>query len=260
MLDLTKPAISLKRLDKKYKPSDRIKTEVHAVKHLTLDIKRGEVFALLGPNGSGKSTTINILTGLVIATGGTAEVFGMDVVRGYKQVRSTIGVVPQEVTMDPFFTVGQALDLQAGLYGVPKPDRWNMELLDRLSLTPHVNANPRQLSGGMKRRLLVAKALVHKPAVLVLDEPTAGVDVELRRSLWAFVRELNKTLGMTILLTTHHMEEAEELADRIGIIMKGELKALDTLANLKTRHGKESLEDIYLEVTQNGVESAHTHV
>lgn len=253
---MTTPAVSLRHLGKTYAATPQ-RPAVAALDDLTLDIAPGEILALLGPNGAGKSTTINILVGLVRKTSGEAHVFGFDVERDYREARRRIGIVPQEVTMDPFFTIRQALDLQAGLYGVPARDRWNDELLERLSLAPHATATPRQLSGGMRRRLLVAKALVHKPSLLILDEPTAGVDVELRHSLWDFVRELNATLGMTVLLTTHHMEEAERLANRIGIIDRGTLKTLDTLDGLKERHGKETLEDIYLEVTRNGRETRH---
>jgi ABC-2 type transport system ATP-binding protein len=249
MLNANTPALAVKNLQKTYAPSDRFPNAVTALKGLSFEIRTGEIFALLGPNGSGKSTTINVISGLVIPTAGSAEVFGKDAVRDYREVRSSVGVVPQEITFDPFFSVADALEIQAGLYGVPPSERWNKELLERLSLSSFAKANPRMLSGGMKRRLLVAKALVHKPKLLILDEPTAGVDVELRRGLWEFVRELNRDRGTSVLLTTHHMEEAETLANRIGIIAKGELRALDSLGALKSRFGKESLEDIYLEIT-----------
>lgn len=242
------PALHLDHLEKTFPPREKTGQPVRAVQGISLEIQPGEIFALLGPNGAGKSTTIGMISGLVNPTGGTAKVFGKDVVIDYKQTRQMIGLVPQEVNFDPFFTPREALEIQAGLFNVEKKDRWTDEILKRLSLTSVADTSVRKLSGGMKRRLLVGKALVHRPKLLILDEPTAGVDVELRRELWDFVRELNKN-GTTILLTTHHMEEVEALSGRIAIIAKGELKAIDTLAGHKKTTGIEKLEDIYLKYT-----------
>lgn len=242
------PALHLDHLEKTFPPREKTGQPVRAVQGISLEIQPGEIFALLGPNGAGKSTTIGMISGLVNPTGGTAKVFGKDVVNDYKQTRQMIGLVPQEVNFDPFFTPREALEIQAGLFNVEKKDRWTDEILKRLSLTSVADTSVRKLSGGMKRRLLVGKALVHRPKLLILDEPTAGVDVELRRELWDFVRELNKN-GTTILLTTHHMEEVEALSGRIAIIAKGELKAIDTLAGHKKTTGIEKLEDIYLKYT-----------
>jgi ABC-2 type transport system ATP-binding protein len=242
------PALHLDHLEKTFPPREKTGQPVRAVQGISLEIQPGEIFALLGPNGAGKSTTIGMISGLVNPTGGTAKVFGKDVVNDYKQTRQMIGLVPQEVNFDPFFTPREALEIQAGLFNVEKKDRWTDEILKRLSLTSVADTSVRKLSGGMKRRLLVGKALVHRPKLLILDEPTAGVDVELRRELWDFVRELNKN-GTTILLTTHHMEEVEALSGRIAIIAKGELKAIDTLAGHKKTTGIDKLEDIYLKYT-----------
>jgi ABC-2 type transport system ATP-binding protein len=199
-----------------------------------LQIPRGSLFGLLGPNGAGKSTFINILAGLVVKTSGTARIWGYDIETEERQARSAIGVVPQELNIDPFFTPYELLELQAGLYGVPKARRTTMRILAALRLADQAEAYARTLSGGMRRRLLVAKALVHAPPVLVLDEPTAGVDVELRQQLWAYVRELNRR-GVTILLTTHYLEEAERLCDRIAIIHRGRLVCCEETSDLLRR-------------------------
>ena len=213
-------AISVQGVHKRYRT-------VHALKGLDLEIERGEFFGLLGPNGAGKSTLINIIAGLTRADSGRVSVLGHDVVDDYRRSRLNLGVVPQELVFDPFFTVRELLRIQAGYYGLGREnDQWLDELLAALQLTPQADSNMRALSGGMKRRVLIAQALVHKPEVLVLDEPTAGVDVELRQSLWVFVKRLHKE-GHTIVLTTHYLEEAETLCERIAIINHGQLVALD---------------------------------
>ena len=191
-----------------------------ALDSVDLEIPRGSLFALLGPNGAGKSTLINILAGLVLKTSGAASVWGIDIDRDPRGARAAIGVVPQELNIDPFFTPRALLELQAGMYGVPRAERRTMEILDALGLADKAEVYPRTLSGGMRRRLLVAKAMVHDPPVLVLDEPTAGVDIELRQQLWTHVRRLNRN-GTTVLLTTHYLEEAEQICDRIAIIDRG---------------------------------------
>jgi ABC-2 type transport system ATP-binding protein len=212
----------------------------HALRGIDLDVPRGALFGLLGPNGAGKSTFINILAGLVIKSGGTAEVWGLDIDRSARAARAAIGVVPQELTLDPFFTARQALELQAGFYGVPPAERRTMEILERVGLADRADAEPRSFSGGMRRRLLVAKALVHNPPVLVLDEPTAGVDIALRQQLWSFVRELNDH-GTTVVLTTHYLEEAEALCDRIAIIDQGTVIACAPTRDLVGRLDDRSL-------------------
>ena len=221
------PAFALQtdRLEKTYPASGKAPAK-QALKGLSLEVPRGSIFGLLGPNGAGKSTFINILAGLVKKTGGKAAIWGMDVDADPRNARSALGVVPQEINMDPFFTPKEALELQAGFYGVPKSGRRTDELLDALGLADKKDAYVRQLSGGMKRRLMIAKALVHNPPVLILDEPTAGVDVELRRQLWTYVRRLN-ALGVTIVLTTHYLEEAQELCETIAIINHGALVACE---------------------------------
>ncbi len=226
-------AITVSGLNKVYAASGRM-PEKHALKDLTLDIPRGSIFGILGPNGAGKSTFINILAGLVTKTSGTVRIWDMDTDRFPRQSRAAIGVVNQEIISDPFFTPEETLDLMAGFYGVPKAERRTGEILAAVGLADKADAYVRQLSGGMKRRLMVAKALVHTPPVLILDEPTAGVDVELRRSLWAYVRELHAG-GTTIILTTHYLEEAEELCDRIAIINHGEVIANEPTAQLLKR-------------------------
>jgi len=202
-----------------------------ALNGLNLDIPRGSIFGLLGPNGAGKSTLINIMAGLTLKTSGEVRVWGRDVSTNPRGAKAAIGVVPQELNLDPFFTPRELLDVQAGMFGVPREKRRTMEILDMVGLADKADAYARALSGGMRRRLLVAKAMVHSPPVLVLDEPTAGVDVELRRQLWEQVLGLNAR-GVTILLTTHYLEEAEQLCDRIAIIDNGEVLACDTKDNL----------------------------
>ncbi len=228
---MTKPlpdaAIQITGLTKTYGG----KTPKQALKGVDLTIPRGSIFGLLGPNGAGKSTLINVMAGLVTKTSGQVKIWDYDIDRQTRMARSAIGIVPQEITIDPFFTPRQALDLQAGLYGVPKGERDIMEILAAVGLDDKANAWARSLSGGMKRRLMVAKAMVHHPPILVLDEPTAGVDVELRRQLWEHVRQLNNS-GVTILLTTHYLEEAERLCDEIAIINHGEIIAQDTTQGL----------------------------
>jgi len=205
-----------------------------ALDNISLEIPRGSFFGLLGPNGAGKSTLINILAGLVTRTSGSARIWGYDIEAEMRAARRSIGVVPQELNIDPFFTPRESLDLQAGLYGVPKAARRTMEILEAVGLTDKADAYARTLSGGMRRRLLVAKAMVHSPPVLVLDEPSAGVDVDLRRQLWSYVRELNAK-GTTVLLTTHYLEEAQELCDQIAIINHGKLIACEAKTSLMQR-------------------------
>jgi len=209
-------AIEITNLTKVYKGGKR------ALDNISLTIPRGQIYGLLGPNGAGKSTTINILAGLVNKTSGSARIWGFDTEQNPRNAKNSIGIVPQEIVFDPFFTPFETLENQAGYYGVPKDRRRSMELLRAVHLEDKANAYARTLSGGMKRRLLVAKAMVHSPPILVLDEPTAGVDVQLRQQLWEYVRYLNRQ-GVTIVLTTHYLEEAEELCDRIGIINHGRL-------------------------------------
>lgn len=214
-------AIAVKGVHKHYRT-------VHALRGLDLSIGRGEFFGLLGPNGAGKSTLINIVAGLTRASVGSVSVLGHDVVADYRRARAHLGVVPQELVFDPFFNVRELLRIQAGYFGLGEEnDPWIDELLEALQLRPQANTNMRALSGGMKRRVLIAQALVHKPEVVVLDEPTAGVDVELRQLLWVFIKRLHRE-GHTIVLTTHYLEEAETLCDRIAIINHGELVALDS--------------------------------
>ena len=195
-----------------------------ALDNVSFDVPRGQIFGLLGPNGAGKSTLINILAGLVVKSAGKVGIWGFDIDEHPRNAKRSIGIVPQEILFDPFFTPKEALEIQAGLYGIPAGQRKSDELLAAMHLTDKANAYSRTLSGGMKRRLLVAKAMVHSPPILVLDEPTAGVDIELRRQLWAYVRELNAG-GVTVVLTTHYLEEAEELCDRIAIINHGRVIA-----------------------------------
>ncbi|MFN7399058.1 MAG: ABC transporter ATP-binding protein [Sandaracinobacter sp.] len=211
-------AIRLEGLEKVYAGGKR------ALDGISLEIPRGSMFGLLGPNGAGKSTLINILAGLVVKTGGTAEVWGFDIDKHPRNAKASLGVVPQELLFDAFFTAFETLELQAGLFGVPKDMRRTMELLKKVRLDDKAHVYSRTLSGGMKRRLLIAKALVHNPPVVILDEPTAGVDIELRQMLWAYVRELHAA-GTTVVLTTHYLEEAEELCDRIAIVNHGRIVA-----------------------------------
>ncbi len=220
-----KNVLSVKKLNKIYRKN------IHALKDLNLEVKEGEILGLLGPNGAGKSTFINILAGVTDKTSGEVIVWGFDLDKNPRQVRVSLGIVPQEINVDPFFTPKKLLDLQAGLFGVKKKDRITDTVLDLVALKDKSNSYTRNLSGGMKRRLLIAKALVHKPPIIILDEPTAGVDVDLRKNLWENIRSLRK-LGVTIILTTHYLQEAEELCDRIGIVHKGNLIALDTTENM----------------------------
>jgi len=220
-------AITIENVSKRY-------GSLQALGDVSLSIKQGEFFGLLGPNGAGKSTLISALAGLLKVDSGQLAVMGCDVIKDYRQARQALGVVPQEIVMDPFFTVRETLEFQSGYYGVSNNAAWIDELLEQLGLADKADNNMRQLSGGMKRRVLIAQALVHKPQVLVLDEPTAGVDVELRQSMWRFVRRLHRE-GHTIVLTTHYLEEAEELCDRIAIINKGEVIALETKEDLLAR-------------------------
>lgn len=214
----TDNAIEIDRLSKTYKGGKR------ALDDVSFNVPRGMIFGLLGPNGAGKSTLINILAGLVNRTSGTARIWGFDIAEHPRNAKASIGIVPQEIVFDPFFTPSEVLEIQAGLYGVPPARRLTRELLRAVHLEDKADAYARSLSGGMKRRLLVAKAMVHSPPVLVLDEPTAGVDIELRQQLWDYVRELNRR-GVTVVLTTHYLEEAEQLCDRIAIINHGRLIA-----------------------------------
>jgi len=218
------PAIEIEQVGKRY-------GELQALAGVSLEIAQGEFFGLLGPNGAGKTTLISILAGLAIATNGSVRVMGHDVAAAYLQARRALGVVPQELVFDPFFTVRETLTIQSGYYGIRDNHAWIDELLHYLDLTGKADTNMRQLSGGMKRRVLIGQALVHKPPVVVLDEPTAGVDVELRRSLWQFIRRLNRD-GHTIVLTTHYLEEAEALCGRIAMLKQGEVVAYDTTQNL----------------------------
>jgi len=224
-----KNVVHVKNLKKTY--SKKGTNRVEALKNLNLEVKEGEIFGLLGPNGAGKSTFINILGGSVLKTEGNVNVWGFDLDKSPRQVRASIGIVPQEVNVDPFFSPKNLLELQAGLYGVRKKDRITDTILKLVSLEKQANSYSRSLSGGMKRRLLVAKSMVHQPPIIILDEPTAGVDVDLRKKLWENVRSLNSK-GVTIILTTHYLEEAEKMCDRIGILNHGELVALDTTKNL----------------------------
>jgi ABC-2 type transport system ATP-binding protein len=227
-----KNILSVKNLKKIY--SSKQTGDNLALNDLNLDVKEGEIFGLLGPNGAGKTTFINILAGTVIKTAGQVNVWGFDLDKNPRQVRASVGIVPQEVNLDPFFSPRKLLELQAGLYGIKEKDRITDTILKLVSLEKQANSYARSLSGGMKRRLLVAKALVHQPPIVFLDEPTAGVDVELRQNLWKNVRLLNN-LGVTIILTTHYLEEAEEMCDRIAILNKGNVVALDSTKNLLDR-------------------------
>jgi len=232
-------AIEITGLRKTY-AATRKTGEKEALKGVNLNIPRGSIFGLLGPNGAGKSTLINILAGLVVKSEGSVKIWGFDQDENPRQSRAAIGVMPQELNLDPFFTPGGSLDVQAGLYGVPKRQRKTDEILELIGLTDKKHAYARSLSGGMRRRLLLGKALVHSPQILVLDEPTAGVDIELRNQLWANVRRLNEE-GMTIILTTHYLEEAQEMCDEIAIINHGEMIARDTTANLLSRIDRKTL-------------------
>jgi ABC-2 type transport system ATP-binding protein len=222
------PAIEIRAAAKHY-------GRLRALDGVDLSIERGEFFGLLGPNGAGKTTLISLLAGLSRPTAGTLRVMGHDVVQDYRAARRALGVVPQELVFDPFFTVRETLRIQSGYFGLRHNEAWIDEVLERLDLTGKAHSNMRALSGGMKRRVLVGQALVHKPPVIILDEPTAGVDVELRQGLWKFIRELNQA-GHTIVLTTHYLEEAEALCGRIAMLKLGKVVALDTTRNLLTRY------------------------
>jgi ABC-2 type transport system ATP-binding protein len=227
------PAIQVERVSKTY-------GALRALDDISLTVEQGEFFGLLGPNGAGKTTLINTLAGLVLASSGAARVLGHDVVADYRAARRALGVVPQELVFDPFFTVREALVFQSGYFGLSNNRAWIDEVMHHLDLTSRAETNMRALSGGMKRRVLVAQALVHRPPVIVLDEPTAGVDVELRQGLWHFVRKLNRD-GHTIVLTTHYLEEAQELCGRIAMLKGGRIVALDTTDNLLRRFASHSL-------------------
>ncbi|EBA12372.1 ABC transporter ATP-binding protein [Roseobacter sp. CCS2] len=232
-------AIEIQGLKKTYAATGRSPAK-EALKGVDLTIPRGSIFGLLGPNGAGKSTLINILAGLVVKSAGSVKIWGFDQDKNPRQSRAAIGIMPQEPHLDPFFTPAGSLDVQAGLYGVPKSQRKTAEILDLIGLTDKADAYARSLSGGMRRRLLLGKALVHSPQILVLDEPTAGVDIELRNMLWQNVRRLNEQ-GMTIILTTHYLEEAEEMCDDIAIINHGEVIIKDSTANLLGRLDSKTL-------------------
>ena len=233
-----KNAIEIKNLSKTYAASKKSPAK-HALDNVSLDIPKGSMFALLGPNGAGKSTMINIMAGMVLKSEGSVFINGFDIDTHPKSAKSSIGIVPQEVTFDPFFSPRRVLELQAGMYGIAASKRKTMEILDIVGLADKADATARSLSGGMKRRLMVAKAMVHDPEILVLDEPTAGVDIELRQQLWANVKLLNEA-GKTVVLTTHYLEEAEQLCDHIAIINHGNIVANETKDNLLSRvEGKE---------------------
>ena len=222
------PAVKIEKVHKRF-------GELHALKGIDLTIQQGEFFGLLGPNGAGKSTLINILAGLLKPTYGQVSIMGHDVINAYQAARMSLGVVPQELVFDPFFNVREMLRFQAGYFGRGREnDAWVDEVIENLGLTDKAHTNMRKLSGGMKRRALIAQALVHKPPVIVLDEPTAGVDVVLRQMLWAFIKKLNND-GHTIILTTHYLEEAEALCERVAMMKQGEIVALDTTANLLSK-------------------------
>ena len=231
---MMKTALSVENLSKVYLSGKKKTLDVNALNNITLEVRQGEIFGLLGPNGAGKTTFLSILAGTVVKTNGKVNVWGFDLDQNPRQVRASIGIVPQEINLDAFFSPKMLLDLQAGLYGVKNNQKITETILKLVSLDKQAESYSRNLSGGMKRRLLIAKAMVHQPPILVLDEPTAGVDVELRKNLWDNVRELNR-IGVTIILTTHYLFEAQEMCDRIAIINKGNLVALDTTTKLLDR-------------------------
>ena len=231
---MMKTALSVENLSKVYLQDKKKTSDINALNNITLEVEQGEIFGLLGPNGAGKTTFLSILAGTVIKTNGKVNVWGFDLDKNPRQVRASIGIVPQEVNLDAFFSPKKLLDLQAGLYGIKNSQRITETILKLVSLEKQANSYSRNLSGGMKRRLLIAKAMVHQPPILILDEPTAGVDVELRKNLWDNVKELNK-IGVTIILTTHYLFEAQEMCNRIAIINKGNLVALDTTKKLLDR-------------------------
>ena len=236
------PVVEIRGLVKRY-------GDLTALAGVDLDVHRGEIFGLLGPNGAGKTTLISVVAGLARASAGTVRVLGHDVVRDYRFTRRAVGLVPQEINFDPFFSVEEALRFQAGYFGVRLSEERLVEILDALDLAAKRGTNARALSGGMKRRLLIGKALVHDPQILFLDEPTAGVDVELRQQLWRHVRHL-RDHGTTVVLTTHYLEEAEELADRIAVIDHGRLLLLEDKATLMARNAGQRLQDIYVSLLQ----------
>jgi ABC-2 type transport system ATP-binding protein len=237
------PALDIQDLRKRYP------TGVEALKGVSLQIEEGEFFGLLGPNGAGKSTLIHCTTGLAQPTGGSISIFGNDAIEHYEQARLAVGLAPQDLNLDWFLTIEETLDYHGGYFGMPKKERRerSKELLEAFSLTEKMGERTRTLSGGMKRRLILARALMHRPKLLILDEPTAGVDVELRLELWHYVQRINAE-GTTILLTTHYLEEADQLCDRIAFIGEGQIAAQGTSAELATKYGVASLEDAYLEL------------
>jgi ABC-2 type transport system ATP-binding protein len=258
------PAITLDHISKIYEPRSRGLRSLfssspgkgfQALNDVSFTVEHGEFFGLLGPNGAGKTTLISILAGLARATSGTAKVCDYDVVSDFRQSRRSLGVVPQELVYDPFFTVRETLRIQSGYFGLRNNDDWIDEILFNLGLDDKANANMRALSGGMKRRVLVAQALVHRPPVIILDEPTAGVDVDLRRTLWEFISRLNRE-GHTILLTTHYLEEAEALCGRIAMLKGGQVVALDTTQALLARVGGSDLEEAFVRIMNNHAEAA----
>ena len=231
--NLSENALEVRNLRKVYKGKGKV-ADKEALKGISLDVPRGSFFGLLGPNGAGKSTLINILAGLVNKTSGTANVCGYDINSDMRLARRALGVVPQELNLDAFFSAREVMEFQAGMYGVPKSERRTSEILEAMGLSDKADSYARTLSGGMRRRLLVAKAMVHRPQVLILDEPTAGVDIELRQQLWEYIRKLNAA-GTTIILTTHYLEEAEELCDEIAIINHGEVVACEPTEKLLSK-------------------------
>jgi ABC-2 type transport system ATP-binding protein len=247
------PAISIKSISKNY-------GALRALDQVSLSIDQGEFFGLLGPNGAGKTTLISILAGLATADHGHAAIMGADVQSHFREARRMLGVVPQELVFDPFFTVRETLQFQSGYFGIRNNDAWIDEIMANLDLVNKADSNMRSLSGGMKRRVLVAQALVHRPPVIILDEPTAGVDVELRQSLWQFISRLNQD-GHTIVLTTHYLEEAEALCQRIAMLKQGKIVALDTTQNLLSQYGsikkdgegKTDLEDVFVNIMSGSV-------
>ena len=236
-------ALKVENVNKIYQQGSK---KVEALKNISLEVKTGEIFGLLGPNGAGKSTFINILAGTVNKTNGFVNVWGFDLDKNPRQVRASLGIVPQEINVDPFFSPKKILEIQAGLYGVKPKDRITDQILELTNLSDKANAYTRNLSGGMKRRLLVAKAMVHQPPILILDEPTAGVDVDLRRKLLESVRELNRQ-GVTIIYTTHYLKEASDICDRIAIINKGKLVALNSTQELLKNNS--DLEEVFINLT-----------
>ena len=241
-------AIYIKNLNKSFE-SKKTKEKITALNNINLKIPQGSLFAILGLNGAGKSTLINILAGLTIKNSGSVKINGYDIDKKRKEASCQIGIVPQEINFDPFFTPKEILDVQSGLYGIRKKNRITKKILKDLDLQDKANAYARSLSGGMKRRLMIAKALIHQPSVLVLDEPTAGVDVNLRKQLWHYIIKLNK-MGTTILLTTHYIEEAEKLCDRISIIDKGNLIIAERKIKIMKQFKEKKLEDIFVNLTK----------